>query len=783
MTRSTLILLLVLTVLELGMHVQLLTGVTALYQRDLFLLYYPLVETMLKTLSEGSWPLRDPSSAFGQPLLGNPDAQALYPGGALYLFLPVHLAYAWIVSAHSVFGALGVGLLSRRLSANRGAAGLVGGVAWIVCGPLHSLGNLWHQLTAAAWLPWVLISLERLLERRDRKSALLLGCALGLQILTGSADVCAMTMVLLLLRVLVGRRLGLWREVTISLLVAVLLGAGVWLPVAEIAANSGRTSLPESLRTYWSLHPLSGLEFVLPIPLSALPLKPEWRLRLFDGGEPFLRSVFMGVCLLPLGLAALSDARISRTLRAALFLAIAGGFLVALGRHTAAYGWITTAIPPFQIFRYPSKAVVPTAALICVLAGAGATSVVGSLRAKRVALLSAGALGLFALLLLGTPMLGAFETLLLDPARPDAIARVDHLLRVDLLMAVGLMTLLAAYVIRPAGVTGLVLGVMLLGVHVYQGVTLNEDSDWTISPGLLSHRPEGLELVRPQAGGRVFSYDYVHFAGLAERKLGRADPLMVQGLDAISPGGRRVIATRAAFFPMVGADWGLEYAWDADLRRIFDRRLAALVLDLRRVEDTPAFVRLLQISGVERVLALHDSGLEDLRELARLRTFLPEPLRVFGVPNPVPRVFMVAGRKRGTGHDLDDLTAADFDPSRTVLVDEGPVRPEAQSFSGSARVLERRADRLLIETSSNAPAFLVALEGMLPGWRAWVDGTPATVERANALFIGTETPSGRHRVEFRFLPASALIGVLLTFLTALSLGVFFLTHRQATSRT
>ena len=67
----------------------------------------------------------------------------------------------------------------------------------------------------------------------------------------------------------------------------------------------------------------------------------------------------------------------------------------------------------------------------------------------------------------------------------------------------------------------------------------------------------------------------------------------------------------------------------------------------------------------------------------------------------------------------------------------------------------------------------------MPGWRVWVDGEAARLERANAIFIGTEVPPGTHRVEFRFLPTSAVLGVGLTGLTVFFLSFLFLVAGRA----
>ena len=232
----------------------------------------------------------------------------------------------------------------------------------------------------------------------------------------------------------------------------------------------------------------------------------------------------------------------------------------------------------------------------------------------------------------------------------------------------------------------------------------------------------------------------------------------------------------------MGAFWDVEYAWDVDMRMLFDRRLADMTIGVRRVEQTPGLLRLLQISGVHRVITLHDEGFESLKVLAK-GDFFPRPLQILEVPEPLPRAFLVSARRRGSGDDLRDLVDPTFDPRSGVLVERDPIRAPVARFDGVARIIRRRSDRIEIETRSSSPAFLTLIEGAMPGWRAWVDDQPATVERANALFIGTEVPAGSHRVEFRFLPGTAVIGVALSIITAaLLFGSLLLSRSRASTQ-
>ena len=177
------LILLILSILEFTFRSPVLWGNVALFQRDLMLVYFPLVQSILRELSNGAFPLRDPTSAFGQPLLADPSCQILYPPAWVHLLLPPALGYGWLVSVHSVFGALGVALLARRISGGSFVAGLIGGCAWLASGPLQSLATLWHHMAGAAWIPWVLLAVERVLARSPGPVGLLLGAAVGAQIL------------------------------------------------------------------------------------------------------------------------------------------------------------------------------------------------------------------------------------------------------------------------------------------------------------------------------------------------------------------------------------------------------------------------------------------------------------------------------------------------------------------------------------------------------------------------------------------------------------------------
>jgi len=758
-----------------------LLGKLALYQRDLFLVYFPLVQSALRGLSEGALPLRDPTSGFGQPLLADPSCQILYPPVALHLLFPPHQAYAWFVSIHSVFGAMGIAQLARRFSGGSWPAGLIAGLAWLSSGPLLSLATLWHHMSGASWIPWVLLCVARVADGDRGRGALVLGAVFGMQILAGSADMCAMTALLALLFVHPADYIRAWKSWVASVAVALALSAGVWLPAAELVANSARSELSAAVRTYWSLHPFQLLEFFLPIPFTALPLLPEWRTAIFGGSEPFLGSMFLGTALFPLALAALADPSVPRRTRLAGFLGTTMGFLIALGKHAAAYSWAVTLIPPLRILRFPSKAMIPVTVLICVLAGVGAESVRRSSRARKAAFLGAATLGAVAVALLG-PLSVPFAATLFDAGQAQGIAAFFAGLSVQLLPTLALLGVFVVYLRSPLSKLGKVAGVLSLMGTLWLSYVFHKDFNSVVPASILSYQPEHLDLLRP-GEGRIYVYDYGLLEGRSMKYLGTdgdARSLGLVGLDGLPPDSAALIASSAYLAPLTGAFWRVDYAFDGDLRLLFDHRLAGLTAALSAVEGTPAFLKLLQIAGVTRVAALHERDMEGLTLLARKKIFYKPDLRIFEVPGAMPRAFMVSGRTRSTGSDLRDLLGPAFDPTQAVVVDDGAVRMPAADLRATARVVQRRADDVLVETTSNGPAFLTVLEGFMPGWRVYVDGQAAKLERANAIFVGTEIPPGNHRVEFRFLPTRVVVGVSLSALTALFLFFVLSLNRPST---
>jgi membrane protein YfhO len=143
--------------------------------------------------------------------------------------------------------------------------------------------------------------------------------------------------------------------------------------------------------------------------------------------------------------------------------------------------------------------------------------------------------------------------------------------------------------------------------------------------------------------------------------------------------------------------------------------------------------------------------------------------RVFVNEHALPRAFLVFRAR--CAHDDEALWAIRGRrvDARTEVVLADCATPPAAGPGGGVGAVDVRAyqpARVRLVTDSEAPALLVLTDTWYPGWRARVDGRPATLWRADYAFRAVAVPAGRHAVELRFAPRSVVAGAALSALAA-----------------
>jgi hypothetical protein len=590
-----------------------------MFKRDVHLIWAPQIEGFVRAVLGGSWPVWDPFPAFGQPLLADPGAQVLYPLTWLNLLMRPWTYFTVYSVFHGLLAAFGLYRLARHLGASIGGS-FVASALWILSGPFLSLVDLWHHYAGTAWIPWVFLTLVRALEAPGARRVAVAGLVLGLQILAGSADLCAMTLLAVASYAAVflvewraplsasnRRRAGAGAAV---LAIGTALSAALWMTALELITRTPRWSLPSGIRTYWSVHPLGALQLLLPGLWTDAALAPALREALFESREPFLFSLYLGVPCLALiaGGLVLSPAPMKRY-----WLGFAAAaLLVALGRHFVAYDIAVTFIPPLRILRYPVK-VVPLLALAwALLAGLGFDAWrQQEIRSRRrflgtvlAPLLLVALAGLAALLVLRSapetwgPRIVAraadsppYGTLLASATSPFVAGVV---------LAATCMVIAIARARRTADPGwATVLAVLAIG----DLALFHRDSIPLASRDLYAYRPPVVDALRQMGAERLYVHDYTQPRAGAAGASARGPEL------ASAPSGWDVDAAVALglqqlLAPQTAGRWALRSGFEIDYRGLqagYVTRLTAVVREFGNDQR----LRLFRLGAVTHAVALH----------------------------------------------------------------------------------------------------------------------------------------------------------------------------------
>jgi uncharacterized membrane protein YfhO len=127
------------------------------------------------------------------------------------------------------------------------------------------------------------------------------------------------------------------------------------------------------------------------------------------------------------------------------------------------------------------------------------------------------------------------------------------------------------------------------------------------------------------------------------------------------------------------------------------------------------------------------------------------------------------------------VSRVDFDPQTTVVLEDfnGETRfATARRADGTVEVESRTATDVHLWSNAEHDGFVVLTDTYYPGWRAYVDGKPATIYRANYMFRAVRVGAGRHHVRFHYEPASFAAGAALFAIFWMLIGLWTLSRTK-----
>jgi hypothetical protein len=108
---------------------------------------------------------------------------------------------------------------------------------------------------------------------------------------------------------------------------------------------------------------------------------------------------------------------------------------------------------------------------------------------------------------------------------------------------------------------------------------------------------------------------------------------------------------------------------------------------------------------------------------------------------------------------LDDQSVAG---GEAAVVEADLTLDSQPAADDSATMVKYTAEEVVVQTRSQAEAFLVLSDTAYPGWQATIDGAPTEIYTTNYLFRGVRVPAGTHEVRFVYAPTSWHRGVMIS---------------------
>jgi Bacterial membrane protein YfhO len=736
--------------------------------RDLGPYFYPLRFALYESFRSGELPLWNRHMAMGFPLLAAFQSGVFYPPHLLLLILPFFPAIRVIFIFHFLIAGIGAYYLCRNWKFPPYLS-IVGALLFALGGTVVSLSNLLNHFQTAVWLPWVILSWEKLLSSSSWKNFLVLTLITAMQFLAGSPELFAISMVLVLLdgmRVRQSVPAISYGKLLLILLAANLLVLGLVmvqvLPTAELFLESRRQQqIPPQEAFHWSLKPASLLNlFFLD---KEIDLTTSKGIRLFFGREaPFFVSYYLG---------AISVFGISLWLyfsslpeKLTLLSLVAASLIIALGSYTPIYPFLFRHVPFLGAFRFPEKFFFFTYVLFLYMALMG----LGDLLLRRKSSIKGPFLVLTAVCLVWVGLYIFFKANLDLLARFIAAQSGNPLLSPDhAKMVAGAMSIFDRQVVLSLGFLLLIvlaktkaIRLPLFGVLMVSAVFV--DLAWAHRGFLFPLNPSFVYESEPVLQAR--ETDHNRFFYFPSGRDLHPSSVTVLGRPTLK---ESITLAYKNLLPNAGLLSGVDYFQEIDA---LGRQPYTDFLFFANQLDFTTQMKLLRTFNVKHLLTFKPLTENGIILIGHFPDYLSWLYKIEGT---IPRAYVV--NKTAVENDsravLRLLSSAGFDPTREVVLDSEIPMPPALQLKAMAKIVRYENQLVTVATSADSEGILVLADSYYPGWKAFVDGREEVIRRANLFFRAVPLAAGNHTVEFRYEPRSFTVGLAISLATLVALGV------------
>jgi hypothetical protein len=735
--------------------------------------YFPMTEAAFEIFSRGEVPLWNPYLFCGMPFLASIEIGVLYPPNWVHLVAPAARGFCLLYVFHVLLAAFGSWLYAR--GRGRGApAAMISATSFALAAPtvLHFDMGMSSVVYSSAWCPLIFALVDRCHQSRSLNSLCGLSLALACQFLAGfpmfTLLLAALIPAYLLVfatdwRALAGRR-NLSTLCLFAAAAAIALGLVMpqLLATHEYLEYAHRGELSYQQATHCCFPAPNLVAFVVPEFFGNEKDCVYW-------GETFLfdANPFCGTTTILLAGLALFQWRN----REVVFWGVATAVILAfsLGKYSWFYDLCYLYLPGADRFRGVARLSIFAVFGLSVLAGIGLEQALsGRLSAwqKR----TCAALAVVAAVAAGWALIelrlnghspGWWQSLVLWVRGPGAelystIAPDLAPQYFDLSFSVMLRSLWLSMATIAAGAL-----LILIPGHSPRGNawrSLGLLVILTAELGTFDGKQMALSNTEPrralaQIMQSLVSDDHDLFRMTIMSKQVTPNRLLYGRLQI--PGGHEnfVLARYSLFI----------YSWteiEPELHAFLTVGNAHHIFDLLNVKYI----------AVPSEVTIREPGDELLHERAFQSG--PQTFSIYRNSDVIPRLSLIHRAHHSAsllealrmlplldhGHLKTDTIIEDGAASKAAASDDGSGSQELADADDQIRVLEYGPHRIVVESRSAAPGWLIDIDNFYPGWEARVDGKPVPMYPANIFMRAVPIAAGEHRVEMIYRPGPFRIG-------------------------